>query len=142
MKIKTYTISRSTFMPNHGLGWGNGYAVLPKEHPLHGVDYGDIPESLRCDVHGGITYAESAEKCSDEVKESLGLDGSEWVYGFDTAHYCDDHISWPEMRVNEELAGFAEKLESMPLISKDDLIEAIKEKLGSSSALLEKLLSL
>ena len=42
----------STNMFPHG--WGNGYVALPKEHPLHGIDYNFLPVTAT----GGITYSE------------------------------------------------------------------------------------
>lgn len=49
-----------------------GYVLLPTEHKYHGVGYDDIP----LDVHGGLTYSDSAQD---------GL----WQIGFDCAHYND-----------------------------------------------------
>lgn len=143
MKIKTYTIDRNTFMPEHNMGWGNGYVVLPEEHPLHGLGYYDIPESHEVDVHGGITYAETAANCSDEVKERLGLDGSEWVFGFDTAHGSDTPQRWTRETVQVELERFAKQFESMDQpLTEADLFETVKEKLedaGASQELISRL---
>ena len=35
-------------------GWGNGYVLLPPEHPWNGKDY----DSIYCNIHGGLTYTE------------------------------------------------------------------------------------
>ena len=131
MKIKTYTIDRNLFMPNHNFGWGNGYVVLPEGHPLHGMGYYDIPESHEIDVHGGMTYAESAYQSSDEVKEQLELDGSEWVFGFDTAHGYDCPRTWPKSAVEDELKRFAAQFENMEPI---DLFEEVKKQLENACA--------
>lgn len=49
----------------------NGYARVPDDHPWHGLDY----DSIRVEVHGGLTYG--------------SVDG--WI-GFDTLHSGD---VWP-----------------------------------------------
>ena len=127
MKIQTYTIDRNLFMPSHNLGWGNGYVVLPKEHPLHGIHYNDIPESHYVWVHGGITYSESAKNCSKSVVEMLDLDGSEWVFGFDTAHGGDNAQNWSKSAVLAELQRFAAQFEDMRPLSLFEAIESVLE---------------
>ena len=133
MTIKTYTIERSTFAGQHSYGWGNGYIVLPESHPFHGLGYYD--ERLEgIEVHGGMTYAESAESCSKEVKEKLGLDGSEWVFGFDTAHGGDDALNWHLKRVQDELIAFANQFEGIKkdTFSREDVeaaFQTIKDRL-------------
>lgn len=54
------------------LGHFCGYVVIPKGHPWHGKDYGN----LDCEVHGGLTYHES-------------LQHFDYVIGFDCAHSGD-----------------------------------------------------
>ena len=61
MKIKIYTVERSTFAGQNSYGWGNGYVVLPLGHPLQGLGYYDIPESHEVEVPGGITKEERTE---------------------------------------------------------------------------------
>ena len=133
-------------MPSHNYGWGNGYVVLPKGHPLHGVRYNAIPASLGLSVHGGITYSESAENCSESVRESLDLDGSEWVFGFDTAHGGDNAQNWNKSAVLAELERFAAQFEDMKPLTlferieealeiqcvPSDIVERVKMKLGES----------
>ena len=35
-------------------GWGNGYILLPHNHPFYGRDYNE----LNIDAHGGLTFGE------------------------------------------------------------------------------------
>lgn len=68
------------------VGWGNGYIMLPKEHPLYGQHYDDAE---LCDIHGGWTFSEFDE-----------FEGKEyWVFGFDTCHLGDTPEMWPKDRV-------------------------------------------
>ena len=70
-------------------GWGNGYVILPKEHPFHGYDYDFITQFVN--VHSGLTYASS---------EDNGHGG--WCIGFDTMHLWDTSEKWPYEAVKEE----------------------------------------
>lgn len=54
------------------------YFGIPREHPLAGFSYEDIP--LNC--HGGLTF-------SDEGREENGLPEGFWWYGWDYAHSGD-----------------------------------------------------
>lgn len=91
-------------------GWGNGYVVIPKGHPLHGVPYMDI-ENI--DVHGGLTFGEMVEKLEDWEEWSNGKITKEdigcYVVGFDTAHTCSNEsmdMDWVEqetIRLKEQL---------------------------------------
>lgn len=51
----------------------NGYVEIPRDHPIHGVDY----DSINIDVHGGVTYGDKNE-----------ITG-EFTIGFDTNHFGD-----------------------------------------------------
>ena len=87
-------------------GWGNGYVIIPEGHPLHGRHYDDID----VDVHGGLTWSESAKGLDwPEIKEE---DKSGWVVGFDTAHYKDSLSSWPRLRVEAETENLKKQLEN------------------------------
>src|ERR1043165_3488178 len=98
-------------------GWGNGYVVIPKDHPLYGKDY----DAVDLDVHGGITFA---EKVNEHLLENWGQhpecegkltreDIGKWVFGFDTAHYGDDLETWPYERVLEETSKLYSQLNEM-----------------------------
>ena len=133
-------------MPSHNYGWGNGYVVLPKDHPLHGIHYYAIPENRTPSVHGGVTYSESARKCAESIRESLNLDGSEWVFGFDTAHGGDNSQNWSKSAVLAELERFAAQFEDMKPLTlferiegaldiqcvPSDIVDRVKMKLGDS----------
>lgn len=78
-------------------GWGNGYVILPKDHPFHGCDYDFLNSFVT--VHGGLTYSQS---------EDNGHDG--WSVGFDTAHYADTIERWPYEAVKKEAIDLLEQL--------------------------------
>ena len=91
----------------HGLvdhGWGNGYVILPVGHPSHGKGYDDID----VEVHGGLTFSESAEGL--KWPEILPDDADGWVVGFDTAHYGDTFASWWKEAVVTETQRLMEQL--------------------------------
>lgn len=69
-------------------GWGNGYVVIPKDHPFWGAPYECLPIGY---IHGGLTYSEP---------EDNGHEG--WCVGFDTCHYGDTKENWTRDRVLQE----------------------------------------
>ena len=39
-------------------GWGNGYVIIPKDHPLNGKNYDEIHDLMpKLDVNGGLTFS-------------------------------------------------------------------------------------
>ena len=82
-------------------GWGNGYVVIPKGHPLHGMSYSEIEENIpELQVNGGLTFSQSAEDIQwDELPKDC-KDG--WVVGFDTAHSWDTLEMWSKDNVVKE----------------------------------------
>lgn len=60
-------------------GWGRGYVVIPEGNVLHGLGTID----LDLDVHGGVTWAESARN-TGSVPE--WIKDTDWIIGFDTSH--------------------------------------------------------
>lgn len=89
-------------------GWGNGYVVLPKDHPWYGKDYDDID----CDVHGGLTFGEPADKLT-KWEQITKEDAGKWVIGFDTAHYQDSLERWPKEAVEKETQRLAKQAEDV-----------------------------
>lgn len=92
-------------------GWGNGYVVIPKNHPLHGVYYDDID----IDIHGGLTFSEEVTDKLVKAFETSDLttdDVGKWIIGFDCAHYGDTISSCPKQYVESEtkrLLNFVKK---------------------------------
>jgi hypothetical protein len=84
MKLEIQTVENTWLNGVFQKGWGNGYVILPKEHPFHGVDY-DILNNY-VSAHGGLTYSNTDK------------DGN-WKVGFDTAHFADTIEKWPEEAV-------------------------------------------
>ena len=97
LRKNTWLNGGNLFVSRHG--WGNGYAVIFKGHPMYGKSYNEIP----IDVHGGLTFShdvnslnrESFPEITDEMKDG-------WMIGFDTAHYSDDMERWPKEEVKRE----------------------------------------
>ena len=78
-------------------GWGNGYLVFNRKHPLHGRHYDEINMSNHLPPHGGWTYSEKANDNFFNTinlitieNEELQIDADDWIIGFDTAHAGDD----------------------------------------------------
>lgn len=67
-------------------GWGNGYVVVPPDHPFHGKYSCYINE--RISIHGGVSFSYPAKECLGKWsnnKEYIGEDQHDmWVIGFDT----------------------------------------------------------
>mgnify|MGYP007046951480 CR=1 FL=1 len=95
-------------MYRSSLGHLCGYVRLPTEHPLCGIDYGDV-DWMRVDillsVHGGITF-------SEEEDGKGRLDAGYW-YGFDCAHHGDDPAVQDENYVRAECAQLAAQLRAL-----------------------------
>ena len=106
MKNKLYSfVKENTWLnwDNHIVnikrGWGNGYVVIPKGHPAHNINYGEI----FVDVHGGLTFSNNVDSLNKEdfpelTNEMAGC----WVVGFDTAHFGDNLENWTKERVIDE----------------------------------------
>ena len=87
-------------------GWGNGYVILPKNHPW----YGKSIMELDVDVNGGITFSRKVddwlvENWNGLIKSDLG----KWIVGFDTAHAWNNSADDKEYveREAERLYQFA-----------------------------------
>jgi hypothetical protein len=79
-------------------GWGNGYVVIPPDHPLWGKSYDELNEHI--DIHGGLTYASFVFMNGhwwEEIPHTVNPEG--WVVGFDTNHYEDTLELWPKEAV-------------------------------------------
>lgn len=96
--VKNTWLDHPTLSLPHG--WGNGYVIIPKEHPFHGIHYDILNEFVN--AHGGLTFS---ELCDDENKNTFGLEDSDigkWIIGFDTAHHGDSLERWHEGAVVAE----------------------------------------
>jgi hypothetical protein len=84
------------------VGWGNGYVLLPKEHPWFGKHYDDIPVA----VHGGLTFSDKIDmkwvtntkgQVCEEIETLKEDDFNDlWCIGFDCAHSGDDLNTCPK----------------------------------------------
>lgn len=109
--MESFTIKR-TWLSFGGNGWGNGYVIIPKGHRLHGILYDEINKEI--DVHGGLTFSEHSKDLLDwNEGDHLNGDTEGWVVGFDTAHYGDDLLKWPEEKVKEETERLKAQLEAL-----------------------------
>lgn len=81
-----------------------GYVLLPAAHPVNGMSHADML-SLGIEVHGGLTYSDSAE--------SLGGMPSEWALGFDCGHMCDKDAPKDEEYVRTEVTKLAQQLKAI-----------------------------
>ncbi len=79
-------------------GWGNGYVLIPKGHPVHGVHY----DGIDVDVHYGLTFSEPVDAKMAADWELEGQDIGCWMVGFDTAHGGDTLEKWPMEAVQAE----------------------------------------
>ena len=91
-------IKENTWLPGMKHGWGNGYVVIFKGHPMYGKHYDEVP----VDIHGGLTFSESVNSLIGDFPELTEEMKDGWVFGFDTAHYSDDMERWPKEAVERE----------------------------------------
>lgn len=109
-QLKTF-VRKNTWLRQHmGLdfGWGNGYVLIPKEHPCYGVHYSDI----LVDIHGGLTWsAPLSEDWVRDVPDLTSADVGMWCVGFDTAHYEDTLLRWPQEAVEAETQRLCKQLQ-------------------------------
>lgn len=91
-------------------GWGNGYILLPTDHPFYEMNYDDISVY----VHGGLTFSEmfKSEHFLEWIK-NREIDGdvtmnnfekfdNYWMIGFDTNHLNDNIYNCPKEYVMTE----------------------------------------
>lgn len=101
-------LSRTIGLHKLDFGWGNGYVILPKTHPLHGVDYDEINTFV--DVHRGLTYG-SIITVQTIINFNLDPeDLGKYMVGFDTSHYGDNLLKWSEQDVLKETENLKEQL--------------------------------
>ena len=115
MKIKGFIIENDQSILSGG-GFANGYVVIPKDHPLWGLEYtAEEIESLN--VHGGITFSEKVDEDminhilwgKDLEDEDLGG----WLIGFDTRHSGDNLKKWPRKKVEIEVINLIRQVEKL-----------------------------
>jgi len=117
MKFGLYTLqieSTLTKIPIYqrifDFGWGNGYVLLPHNHPFYGKHYDDIGVV----AHGGLTFSDylmlnhflewigDREFDGDVTLENYKKFDKWWMIGFDTAHAGDDsYVCSKEFVINE-----------------------------------------
>ena len=92
----------------------NGYVAVPPEHPLYGKGY-DEPEVENLDVHGGVTFADTADKLppTSEYLDHKEPPRDWWVFGFDTGHYGDNPERLNLERCTEETRELQKQLEGL-----------------------------
>lgn len=87
-------------------GWGNGYVLIPRDHPLYEKQWNEI----EINTHYSITFS---EKVDLELMLNCGLvmdDLDMWMIGFDTVHFRDTLESWPKERVQLEADSLLSKI--------------------------------
>ena len=99
-----------------GHGWGNGYVVLGKNHPLYGVHYNKINYY----PHGGLTFSEEYKKndrwCAELLEENIymakgqKLEDGDWLLGFDTNHLGDNIGNCPREYVLDQATKMSNEL--------------------------------
>ena len=112
MKIKIFIKPFEPELKKHiTCGWGNGYAIIPRKHPLYRYHYDDIHKLYpKLNVHGGLTFSEPLKKVDWlEIPKHIT---SGWVVGFDTAHFQDTPERWTEADVLIEAHKLKRQLEN------------------------------
>lgn len=122
MKYDCYTLiieNHLKSLPNYPMdfGWGQGYVLLPRNHPFYGKDYDDID----VDVHGGLTFGckfesknflkwiKNQEIGGDVTRENFENFDGFWIIGFDTNHLGDNKMMCPKSYVLREAENLLEQ---------------------------------
>lgn len=101
---------------------GNGYVLIPINHPLYGKDYCDID----INVHGKLTFSEFV---SDKMIDKWQLDKKDkykWCVGFDTIHNNDNLLTWPKEKVLEETERLKTQLMAYKSVSWITLLNRVR----------------
>lgn len=130
MNYKTATVENTWLTPDHlacGLshGWGNGYVIIPKNHPFYGVNYNIINHFVN--VHGGLTYSEYCKEDSLLIFNLNREDVGKWVIGFDTAHAGDNPEIWHKGAVQAEVDNLLTQVAACAELSKDEVMSKADE---------------
>ena len=94
-------------------GWGNGYVIIPKDHPCYKMHYDDIHNKYNIQAHGGLTFCGSAQIIDWEELDEKYKSEDYWIVGFDTAHYGDTSISCPKEYVEQSTKELAEQFDKL-----------------------------
>ena len=103
---------KTPFNHLNDMGWGNGYVIMSKEHPWHGVSYDNLNDIVY--AHGGLTYSETLTK--EHTQSWLDLspaDIGKHMIGFDTSHFMDTFEKWPKSEVILETQALYRQVQSM-----------------------------
>tara|TARA_R110001592_G_scaffold96895_3_gene277875 strand:+ start:482 stop:862 length:381 start_codon:yes stop_codon:yes gene_type:complete len=116
MKLKHFIVPSIFDHKDVTCGWGNGYIVIPKGHPILDGKHDDLFEDLGYNlpyVHGGCTYTNLV--LSDNHHNHWHKEHTEpgdFIIGFDTSHSGDSLEKWPgPISVLKETVLWKHKLE-------------------------------
>lgn len=97
------------------IGWGNGYVLLPPNHPFYEDDDIDV------NVHGGLTFSslfnsehfleliKNRDFDGDITKENFEKFNNYWMIGFDTGHFEDNEYNCPKEYVMSETLSLVDQ---------------------------------
>lgn len=129
-KLK-YFIKENTWLSKSSLsdhGWGNGYVLIPINHPFYEMYYEEINKYI--DVHGGLTFSEHYSVIKKYPELPVCSKTEEyWVVGFDTCHCNDNSNNWTKEAVLDETLKLVKQLEeawNKPLNANDAIYRLIK----------------
>ena len=110
-------------------GTHNGYVVVPPENKYHAKNMNEWNDIA---VHGGISFSEpvtypdtwNGKKVREQfvgkrnlifndaefITENTEVGDDWWIFGFDTAHFCDNKYNWDRQAVIEETLSMMEQL--------------------------------
>lgn len=111
--MKTFINENTWLQEYNGLdvGWGYGFVIIPKGHPLWGKSYDELFDLMpELDVHGGISFIESVDNL--DWPELTDKDKGGWIVGFDATHLGDNLTNWPREKVIEETEKLKQQLEN------------------------------
>lgn len=91
------------------MGWGNGYVLIPSDHPWYEMDYELIPVN----VHGGLTFGQTIDRSYLDVFPLDENDIGKYMIGFDTGHYRDTLEFWPKKRVIQETLSLEKQIRNL-----------------------------
>lgn len=112
-------------------GTHNGYVAVPIESYFYEYNYTEHYNDDDVDVHGGITYSDSAKNNNVLLSSAEFINGDVevpkdyWIIGFDTCHGDDTPEKWNREKVIKETLYLMEQMKDRQreIVSMDDNID-------------------
>ena len=95
-------VKKAEVNPFFERGWGNGYAIVPRNNSLYKLSLEEVYRVVSDDffIDSELTWAGEMDHEGKLYQ----------VLGFDTAHAMDSQITWPKEKVEQQAKLLAKKI--------------------------------